>query len=102
MNVESAPNLVKGSLKMRKNESESEEAVRFFPPAAVEPDPETDYGEDFARQRLQTVSLINLAGMMERMDEQVLRIRFKITCPDVECKLSVSLLLLLADIAGGL
>jgi hypothetical protein len=55
---------------MRKAESEPEEVQRFVP-AIEDPEPEPLSGEDFAAQRWHTVCLINLAGMMERMDEQV-------------------------------
>ncbi len=58
---------------MRRMDSDAEEAVRFIPAppaAAAEGQPEADEKE-FISQRMRTVTLINLAGMMERMDEQV-------------------------------
>lgn len=73
MHIELAGNALKGSLKMRKMDSDTEEAVRFIPapPAAVsQGQPEVDE-KDYKSQRIRTVTLINLAGMMERMDEQV-------------------------------
>ncbi|CAL8464837.1 g4372 [Coccomyxa elongata] len=55
-------------------DSDAEEAVRFIPAppaAAAEGQPEADEKE-INSQRMRTVTLINLAGMMERMDEQIL------------------------------
>lgn len=54
-------------------DSEAEETVRFIsapPSAATHGQPDVDEKE-FKSQRIRTVTLINLAGMMERMDEQV-------------------------------
>ncbi len=59
---------------MRKMDSDAEEAVRFISPpppsAGAQGEPTVDE-KDFKSQRIRTVALINLAGMMERMDEQV-------------------------------
>lgn len=72
MNIESASSIVKGSLKMRKMDSDTEEAIRFVQPSPPTSQTETEVDEkDFRAQRVRTVTLINLAGMMERMDEQV-------------------------------
>lgn len=73
MNIESAAGSIKGSLKMRKMESDTEEAVRFIPtpPSSATQGEQVGDEKDFKAQRIRTVALINLAGMMERMDEQV-------------------------------
>ncbi|EIE22835.1 MFS general substrate transporter [Coccomyxa subellipsoidea C-169] len=56
-------------------DSDAEEAVRFISPpppsAGAQGEPTVDE-KDFKSQRIRTVALINLAGMMERMDEQIL------------------------------
>jgi hypothetical protein len=67
MNIESASSSVRQSLKMRKSDSPDEEC---YPIDHHSVSQDMDGDKNFHEYRLKTVTLINLAGMMERMDEQ--------------------------------
>ena len=65
MNIESASSSIRQSLKMRK-----QDAPEGFNASQQLVHSETPDDNSLQRHRLKTVALINLAGMMERMDEQ--------------------------------
>lgn len=73
MNLESASSVVSRSLKMRKTESEADEERPSCSTTEVAESADPTEPKAFRAQRLRTVTLINLAAVMERMDEQVRR-----------------------------
>ena len=71
MNLESASSAVSRSLKMRKTESEADDERPSCSTTDVANSADLTEPKAYRAQRLRTVALINLAAVMERMDEQV-------------------------------